>query len=315
MDIYDVLKNKPHNEHYLKRYIKFIESCVAHNIKYNPEYIEKHHICPKSKDMFPEYANLKKNPWNECKLSYRQHIIAHIILYKAFSTQSQLLSILYTIGQINAKKLNLKSISTKIIEKIKIKLSEKRKGVFTRGYDADGKPLVKESTKILLSKQKKIFYQNEENRKKQSEACKGTTGRKSEKYSIAAKNRSLDHKEKISNSVKSYYDSLSRIERKRINGGIYITPFGNFTYISSIYKNYCINNQKPFSIHNLKKNPHLNKSVIGKTPLELGFNFVPKSDPTISQYYDGLNQVRQPEPNHPLLSELNDYLSQQKFLP
>jgi len=315
MNIYEILKTKPHNEHYLKRYIHFINSCRQHNQVIVEEYTEKHHICPKSKDMFPEYANLKQFPWNECELTHRQHIIAHLILYRCFNTQSQLLSVLYTSGQKHTKKLDVKKINSKTIDKIKQELSEKRKGVFTRGYDSEGKPLVKESTKKLISEQKKKFYENVQNRKKQSEACKGTTGRKSEKYYIAAKNRSIEHQKNISIGVKKYYDSLSTIEKKRIGKGIYITPFGNFTSLSSVYGSYCMNNQKIFSIHNIKKNPRLNNSVLGKTPADLGFNFIPKNDPTISQYYDGLNQVRQPEPNHPLSSELGDYLSQRKFLP
>lgn len=315
MNIYEILKTKSKNEHYLRRYINFINSCQTYNQKGFNVYIEKHHICPKSKDMFPEYKNLKLHPWNECKLTYRQHIIAHLILYKCFNTQSQLLSLLYTLGQFHTKKLNLKSINTKTIEIIKKDLSQKRKGVFTRGYDTEGKPLVKDSTKKLLSQKKKQFYQNPKNRKKQSEACKGTTGRKSEKYSIAAKNRTIEHINNISNGVKKYYDSLSTLDKKRIKSGIYITPFGNFTSLTNVYRNYCLNNQKVFSVHSVKNNPHLNKLVIGKTPIELGFYFIPKDDPTASQYYDGLNQVRQPEPNHLLLSELNDYLSRQKFLP
>lgn len=315
MNIYEILATKPHNEHYLKRYVNFINSCQTHNQLNVSEYTEKHHICPKSKDMFPEYKNLKQHSWNECKLTYRQHIIAHLILYKCFNTQSQLLALLYTLGQFHTKKLNLKSINTKTIEKIKKELSQKRKGIFTRGYDTEGKPLVKESTKKIISQNKKQFYQNLENRKKQSEACKGTTGRKSPKYAIAANNRSSEHIDKISSSVKKYYDSLSAFDRKRIKSGIYITPFGNFTSLTNIYGKYCLNNQKMFSVHSVKNNPHLNKSVIGKTPLELGFNFIPKNDPTISQYYDDLNRVRQPEPNHPLSLELNDYLSQQKYLP
>jgi hypothetical protein len=315
MNIYEILKTKSNNEHYLKRYVNFINSCRKHNQEHFNVYTEKHHICPKSKDMFPEYKNLKEHPWNECKLTYRQHIIAHFFLYKCVNTQSQLLALLYTSGQFHTKKLNLKSINPKIIEKIKKELSEKRKGVFTRGYDIEGKPLVKDSTKKILSEKKKQFYKNLENRKKQSEACKGTTGRKSEKYSIAAKNRTAEHTKNISNGVKKYYDSLTELDRKRINSGIYITPFGNFTTLKTIYRNYCLNNQKLFSIHNVKNNPHLNTSVVGKTPAELGFYFISKNDPTISQYYDGLNQVHQPEPNHPLSLELNDYLSQQKFLP
>ena len=51
MDIYSILASKPHNPHYLNRYITFITECQLKNLNYNG-YTEKHHICPKAKDMF-----------------------------------------------------------------------------------------------------------------------------------------------------------------------------------------------------------------------------------------------------------------------
>lgn len=312
MNIHEILITKTHNKHYLKKYLNFIQKCQQKNQFFPENYTENHHICPKSKDMFPEYKNLKKYKWNSCKLTYRQHIISHLLLYKTFGTQSQLISVFRTCGQNHVKKLNLKTLNTKNIEKLKKDLSEKRKGIFTRGYDENGKANVKDSTRKLISEQKKKFYLDPENRKKQSEYCKGTTGRVSEKYRIAAKNRTEKHTKNISESLKKYYDSLTNIERKRIGTGIFITPFGNFTSLNNVYRKYCLDNKKTFSVHNVKNNKFLNDSVIGKTPIELGFNFIPRGDLSISQYYASLNLVHQPEPNHPLLLELNDYLSQQK---
>jgi hypothetical protein len=83
MDIYTILASKPHNPHHLNRYIIFIESCQRKNVDCDG-CIEKHHICPKAEDMFPEYASFRKNPWNCAKLTARQHFIAHIILWKVF---------------------------------------------------------------------------------------------------------------------------------------------------------------------------------------------------------------------------------------
>jgi len=83
--IYSVLYTKPHNKHYLDRYIKHIEYCIAKNVDLCSDiYTEKHHIVPKSKDLFPEYASLRKHPWNCAKLTFRQHFIAHWMLWKAF---------------------------------------------------------------------------------------------------------------------------------------------------------------------------------------------------------------------------------------
>lgn len=81
-DIYSILSSKSHNPHYLKRYFKFIQWCQE-----NPtvdEYVEKHHICPKSVDLFPEYASFSDHRWNQVSLTAREHIMAHIMLWKAY---------------------------------------------------------------------------------------------------------------------------------------------------------------------------------------------------------------------------------------
>lgn len=78
MNFSEVLKSKPHNPHYLNRYIKFIATRAQITIH------ETHHICPKAKDLFPEYADLKSHKWNSIGLSYREHILAHVMLWKAY---------------------------------------------------------------------------------------------------------------------------------------------------------------------------------------------------------------------------------------
>ena len=82
IDIYAILASKPHNPHYLRRYWKFILNCVENFDE--AEFSEKHHICPKAKDLFPEYDSFVNYPWNKAKLTSRQHYIAHIILHKAY---------------------------------------------------------------------------------------------------------------------------------------------------------------------------------------------------------------------------------------
>ena len=84
MDIYHILSSKPHNPHHLNRYITFIKKCQQKNVGYEGS-VEKHHICPKANDMFPEYVCFKTHPWNCAALTPRQHFIAHIILWKCFS--------------------------------------------------------------------------------------------------------------------------------------------------------------------------------------------------------------------------------------
>ncbi len=83
MSIYDILSTKTHNEHYLKRYIEFIKKCQLRKLPEN-YYVEKHHICPKASDLFPEYASFKQHPWNKIILTAREHFIAHWMLWKSF---------------------------------------------------------------------------------------------------------------------------------------------------------------------------------------------------------------------------------------
>lgn len=81
--ILSILSSKPHNPHYLNRYMKYLEICGRKNISTNV-YVEKHHICPKAKDLFPEFEDLKANEWNSINLTCEQHIFAHIILWKLY---------------------------------------------------------------------------------------------------------------------------------------------------------------------------------------------------------------------------------------
>jgi hypothetical protein len=83
MDIYSILASKPHNFHYLKRYISFITKCQLINVDYAGQ-TEGHHICPKANDMFPEYIDFKEHPWNKAELTPRQHFVAHLILWKIY---------------------------------------------------------------------------------------------------------------------------------------------------------------------------------------------------------------------------------------
>lgn len=84
MDIYiqNLLLSKSINEHYAKRYIKFVSNFLEQE-KITGE-TEHHHILPKCKGLFPEYKSFHKNPWNGVHLTKRQHFIAHWLLCKVF---------------------------------------------------------------------------------------------------------------------------------------------------------------------------------------------------------------------------------------
>lgn len=81
--IYEELLTKSNNLFYINRYLKFLDLCIQQN-KNKELKLSKHHILPKADDMFPQYINLKENPWNLAKLTHRQHYIAHWMIAKIF---------------------------------------------------------------------------------------------------------------------------------------------------------------------------------------------------------------------------------------
>lgn len=83
-EIYNLMMEKSINVHYTNRYMRFIRDCSeANRILPKDSYTEQHHILPKAKEFWPEFANLRKNTWNSTSLTARQHLIAHHILAKA----------------------------------------------------------------------------------------------------------------------------------------------------------------------------------------------------------------------------------------
>lgn len=119
INIYAILESKPNNPHYLKRYYKFIQFCqeINQNIDEN-EYMEEHHICPKAEDLFPEYKSFKHNPWNKINLTFRQHIICHLMLAKAYR-KSQIYA-LYFLLKIANPELNHKFSANRSVPSKKI---------------------------------------------------------------------------------------------------------------------------------------------------------------------------------------------------
>lgn len=105
MDIYTILSSKPHNPHYLNRYITFIEQCQLKNVAYEG-YTERHHICPKANDMFPEYSSFSDYPWNLAILTARQHFIAHVMLWKVFPTVNSITFAAHSLRSYQNKKIN-----------------------------------------------------------------------------------------------------------------------------------------------------------------------------------------------------------------
>lgn len=129
MSIYSILESKPHNPHFLLRYFKFIFACAEKNKALNNNvYVERHHICPKSKDLFPEYASFSKYPWNEIKLTADQHFVAHRLLWKSFPSSSMGYVFLCFCQSISTSKhqRTIRRITNKTYKDLKIEDSKRK---------------------------------------------------------------------------------------------------------------------------------------------------------------------------------------------
>lgn len=171
IDIYTILLSKPHNPHYLNRYWKFIQSRIS-----TSEYSELHHICPKAKDLFPEYSSLSKNPWNKIRLSSREHFIAHWMLYKAYSgSQIYAFHCMCSGQKSKYQQYRYTKVNSKVYEQLKILhktvMSESRKGIATY-KDSDGNvgryltsdPRVLSGELISTTKGRSIKWSRQESR-------------------------------------------------------------------------------------------------------------------------------------------------------
>lgn len=137
IDIYTILASKPHNPHYLKRYWKFIQWCQnANKILDESIYVEKHHIAPKAKDLFPQYAQFGKHQWNLVRLTSRQHILAHIMLWKVYG-MSQVKALDAMLGEFSTRNcMNMREIPPSTAVRYAAKIRAASSGMATY-YDKD----------------------------------------------------------------------------------------------------------------------------------------------------------------------------------
>lgn len=122
VDVFNLALPKAKNSHFLKRYVKFIEWCRINNELNCPTYVERHHILPKAGDLFPEFADITVHIWNSIDLSFRQHLIAHVMLWKIFGG-SQILALRIMLNE-NADLTSNRKVPTclelRYLEKIKL---------------------------------------------------------------------------------------------------------------------------------------------------------------------------------------------------
>jgi hypothetical protein len=109
------------NIHMAHRYLKFINHRINRKLA---EISHMHHILPKAKDMFPEFKDLKKHPWNGIKLTPREHFIAHWMLAKIFPKTSQSRTFYYMVN-------NSKVVKSKDYELARLSHIENMKTMYT----------------------------------------------------------------------------------------------------------------------------------------------------------------------------------------
>lgn len=186
------LKSKTHNEHYLRKYISFIESVPTKREKYDVV----HHICPKGKGCWPEFSNLKVHKWNASYLTHREHYIAHLLLWKSFKN---IKSIVYSVNMMrnfHGTKFNsklyaelMKSVSSLISksnsgikrdQKFKDSVSKRTKNkiVVYDKRDPEKKKFVVDKTSEIYDKENHLFYRNGEKHTSETKKKIGKKGKK-----------------------------------------------------------------------------------------------------------------------------------------
>ena len=182
--IRSILSSKPHNLHYLNRYIKFIEYCK--NLK-QEGYTEKHHICPKAKDLFPEYSSFKENPWNKINLSARQHYVAHLLLFKIYGRP--MAYALHCLA--NMSNSNQKRSKNKLYSDAKEEYSKRMSSLASER----NKRLIEEGNHVWQSK---TFKDSQRARTSQRNLEKAASG----SHPWLSGNRSIEHERKRSEALK-----------------------------------------------------------------------------------------------------------------
>lgn len=140
--IFEILSSKPHNLHFLKRYVKYLNLCEIKNKDKKFDHTENHHICPKASDLFPEYSSFRIFRWNKIKLTPHQHIWAHIILWKAYGgSQSQAIHFIFNVQHADTNYRSQRRIPSALniryAAKIKQEFYKNQKG-FSTYKDSEG---------------------------------------------------------------------------------------------------------------------------------------------------------------------------------
>lgn len=143
------LFERSNNHRMIRRYVSLVESISKRDRP--PENFHKHHILPKAKDMFPEYSSFADHPWNELKVSLREHYLLHWMLAKAFPGTSQSRCFYYMCNTLSKRK-------SRDYEKAKLVHLENMKGMYTEERNKKISNALKGKAKSETHRQKLIGH-------------------------------------------------------------------------------------------------------------------------------------------------------------
>lgn len=179
---------------YTKMYFKIIDKALCRT---NEVIYENHHILPKAKNLYPEYASLSEYPWNKVKLTLREHFLCHRILIKCL-VGIQKYSMIYALKRLCHGKQHYTQRNYEIAKLEFIKIN---KGKTHGSY---GKKLSKE-TRLKMSIRGKGKSKSLSHRTKIGEANskRKWTDESRKKASISGSNKTLSniHKKNIGKST------------------------------------------------------------------------------------------------------------------
>lgn len=100
---------------YTKWYFNIIKNAKSRTMPRSET--EHHHILPRS--IYPEYENLKENPWNGIYLTFREHLLCHWMLFKMTEGKHKSKMFYSMVRFFNGKPTHYNILPSRIYEQLK----------------------------------------------------------------------------------------------------------------------------------------------------------------------------------------------------
>lgn len=213
------------NERQAERYLRFLEYCSRSNLGEKIEFAEKHHILPKGKHLFPEFANLRIHAWNSIILTPRQHYIAHWILSRIFKNERERSSVL--------KAFYMMSLTNYCVER---RLTSRQ---FTRCREASAEamrmnnPMKRDEIVSKMKSSRREFFKTEEGNQLKQQMRERKIG--VDHISNEGKRRLSDLAKQQGLGKNKTPEQIQK-QRESISIGTWHTPFGDFISLNSAAK-------------------------------------------------------------------------------